>query len=354
MEAGQNVIFTNDVAAAVNDIIAGMCPTSVIIICDSNTRIYAVDRLVPELAVPVAAILEVLPGDSNKNLDSLVKLWTGFQEAKADRKSLIINIGGGMITDMGGFAASTFKRGMRFVNVPTTLLSAVDAAVGGKTGINFRGLKNEIGVFNEADAVIISTCFFNTLPLEEIKSGYAEMLKHGLIKGDDEIKSLLAADVEGISGEMMLPLLERSVNIKRHIVAADPHERGLRKALNLGHTPGHAFESHAMNSGHPVPHGYAVAWGCVVDLVLSHIMHGFPSALLHDVARYVRDNYGSPDITCRDYDTLLGYMRHDKKNEGGHINFTLLASPGDLRLDSMPDDDMIRTSLDIFCDLMGI
>lgn len=354
MEAGQNVIFTNDVAAALNGMVAEMRHTSVIVICDSNTRIHVVDPLLPQLTIAVDAILEVSPGDANKNIDSLIALWTGFQEANADRRSLVINIGGGMVTDMGGFAASTFKRGMRFINVPTTLLSAVDAAVGGKTGINFRGLKNEVGVFNEADAVIISTCFFASLPVEEIKSGYAEMIKHGLIKGGDELKSLLAADVEAISGEMMLPLLERSVDVKRQIVAADPHERGLRKALNLGHTPGHAFESHAMNSGRPVPHGYAVAWGCVVDLVLSHLMHGFPSAVLHDVARYVRDNYGSPDITCRDYDALLGYMRHDKKNVGGHINFTLLAGPGDLRLDSLPDDDMIRTSLDIFCDLMGI
>lgn len=351
----QQLYFTNDVAQQLDNLIVAQGNNRIFVIVDSNTSVLVLPRLLEQSKqLTDAQIITIKAGDTNKNLDAVAHVWKQLSDSGATRSSLVVNVGGGMVTDLGAFAAATFKRGVRFINVPTTLLAAVDASVGGKTGFNFNGLKNEIGLFKEADAVVISTCYFDTLPVEELKSGYAEMLKHGLIKGDEEIKSLLAADVEGISGEMMLPLLERSVNIKRHIVAADPHERGLRKALNLGHTPGHAFESHAMNSGHPVPHGYAVAWGCVVDLILSHIMHGFPSALLHDVARYVRDNYGSPDITCRDYDALLGYMRHDKKNEGGHINFTLLAAPGDLRLDSMPDDDTIKTSLDIFCDLMGI
>lgn len=243
---------------------------------------------------------------------------------------------------------------MRFVNVPTTLLSAVDAAVGGKTGINFGGYKNEIGVFNEADAVVISTRFFPTLPAEELKSGYAEMLKHGLLESEAEFRSLLASDPGELSADDLLRLLERSVEVKRRIVEADPTEKGLRKALNLGHTAGHAFESLAMRRGRPVPHGYAVAWGCVVELVLSHLCEGFPSADLHLFAGYVRRNYGAPSITCSDYAELLELMSHDKKNSRGHINFTLLRRPGELRLDVTPDEKEITAALDIFRDLSGI
>ena len=228
---------------------------------------------------------------------------------------MVINVGGGVVTDMGGFAAATFKRGIRFINVPTTLLGAVDAAVGGKTGINFNGYKNEVGAFAEAYAVIVSTCYFGTLPADELLSGYAEMLKHGLISNREVYDRLLAYDITDQSQlPALLPLLRESIEVKRAIVREDPTERGIRRALNLGHTAGHSFESAAMESGRPVPHGYAVAWGLVVELILSHLRLGFPSDELHRFAAYIHRHYGARSIDCTANPTLLRFMHHQKKN----------------------------------------
>ncbi len=350
----QEIIFTNSVGCELERVLSGF-PGKVFVICDENTLKEVVPLIAADSARVADASTIVTPvGDENKNIVSLAGIWDGLQNGGADRHSVVINIGGGVITDMGGFAAATFKRGVKFINVPTTLLSAVDAAVGGKTGINFNGFKNEIGVFKEADAVIISTCFFKTLPREEVKSGYAEMLKHGLLESPESLDRLLDYDISALNTDELLVMLEESVNVKRRVVTEDPFEKGIRKALNLGHTAGHAFESLALERKSPVPHGYAVAWGCVVELVLSHLALGFSSTLLHRVARFVRDTYGAPAIECRDYDKLLDYMRHDKKNSGGKINFTLLSAPGEIEINQYPGDDEIRNALDIFRDLMGI
>lgn len=350
----QDIIFTNSVGAELERILSGF-GGKVFVVCDDNTK----DKVLPLISaesprVAQAHVISTAPGDENKNINSLSKIWEELQRGGADRHSIVINIGGGVITDMGGFAAATFKRGLRFINLPTTLLSAVDAAVGGKTGVNFNRFKNEIGVFKEADAVVISTRFFETLPLEEVKSGYAEMLKHGLLESAVSLDKLLDYELDKLDVAHLLSLLEESVNVKRRVVEQDPFEKGIRKALNLGHTVGHAFESLALERNAPVPHGYAVAWGCVVELVLSHIILGFPSPVLHRVASFVRDNYGAPAIECRDYDKLLEYMRHDKKNSGGKINFTLLSAPGGIEINQYPESDDIVAAMDIFRDLMGI
>ncbi len=350
----QDVIFTNGVGLEVERILSGF-NGKIYVICDDNTKEKVVPLVAAESSlIASAGIISTSPGDENKNVKSLMKIWEELQNGGADRHSVVINIGGGVITDMGGFAAATFKRGVRFINLPTTLLSAVDAAVGGKTGINFNGFKNEVGAFKEADAVVISTRFFETLPLEEIKSGYAEMLKHGLLEGEDSLNKLLDYDLEKLDTVHLLSLLEESVNVKRRIVAEDPFEKGIRKALNLGHTVGHAFESLSLERKTPIPHGYAVAWGCVVELVLSHIKLGFPSITLHRVAQFVRDNYGDPNIECQDYERLLEYMRHDKKNSDGKINFTLLSAPGEIEINQCPTDDDIMAAMDIFRDMMGV
>lgn len=351
----QKLIFTNNVAEAVEASLATLSPSSVFIVTDSNVSSLVLPRLVaggPMLAA--APVIVTAPGDIHKNIDSLQAIWQALVEGGANRRTVVINIGGGVITDMGGFASATFKRGIRFINIPTTLLSAVDAAVGGKTGINFLGFKNEIGSFCNADAVIISTRFFDTLPQSELLSGYAEMIKHSLLAGPEHFDSILSFDILNPSSSL-LPLLEESVMIKKRIVTADPTEQGLRKALNLGHTPGHAFESWAMASGHPVPHGYAIAWGLVVDLVLSVMQLGFPSSQLQRLAAFVRDHYGAIGITCNDYPVLIDFMRHDKKNvDGTSIRFTLLAAPGEVKLDATATPEQITAALDIFRDLMGI
>lgn len=347
----QKIIYTNNIREAILSLVEEMRPASVHIVTDTN-----VARLVlPGLGLPYH-VIETPPGDTAKNLDALASIWSRLIEAGATRKSLIINIGGGVVTDMGGFAAATFKRGVRFINVPTTLLSAVDAAVGGKTGINFEGFKNEIGAFAPADAVVISTCTFATLPREELLSGYAEMLKHGLLSSADDYAELLDYDIVSADLDRLLPLLEKSVRVKERIVEEDPREQGIRRALNLGHTAGHAFESLAMERNFPVPHGYAVAWGMLVEMILSHLQEGYASAHLYRYAAYLKEHgYGVPSIGCKDYDTLIALMRHDKKNDTpDHINFTLLSSPGIPLIDRSASETDIARALDIFRDLLGI
>ena len=252
-----------------------------------------------------------------------------------------------MVTDLGGFAASTFKRGINYINIPTTLLSMVDASVGGKTGINFMGLKNEIGVFNNARTVILDTHFLKTLDAENILSGYAEMLKHGLISNEEMWAELMNFDLEQPDLGKLSGMVARSVAVKERIVTEDPTEKGIRKALNLGHTAGHAFESLALQRK-PVLHGYAVAWGLVCELYLSCVKTGFPTDKMRQTVSFIKEHYGKMDITCDDYPTLLELMTHDKKNVAGVINFTLLGGIGDIRINQTATKEEIYEALDFY------
>ena len=350
----QNILFTNNVSDAITSILKDKKFNRLFVITDSNTRQHVLPLLADNSFIAEAVNVNIEPGDIHKNLDSLASVWQQIGEAGGTRHSMVINLGGGVVTDLGGFAASTFKRGIPFINIPTTLLSAVDAAIGGKTGINFRGLKNEIGVFNEASDVIISTAFLATLPIEEVKSGYAEMLKHGLLKGQSTFDALLNYDITSGDPDHLLTLLQESVEIKADVVRQDPHEHGIRRALNLGHTAGHAFESYAMQRNAPIAHGYAVAWGLVIDAVLSHIVCHFDSKLIYRIADYVLKNYGAFHFTCDDYDALLELMRHDKKSQHGEINCTLLGAPGDIRIDCEIAPNTMKEAFDLYRDLMHI
>ena len=285
--------------------------------------------------------------DVHKDLQSLSHVWQQLGQGGATRHTLLINIGGGMVTDLGGFAASTFKRGINYINIPTTLLAMVDASVGGKTGINFGGLKNEIGVFNNASTVILDTQFLKTLDRENILSGYAEMLKHGLISNTEMWAELLNFDVEQPDLALLGEMVGRSVAVKERIVTEDPTEQGIRKALNLGHTVGHAFESFALQRK-PVLHGYAVAWGLICELYLSAIKMGFPTDKMHQTVRFIQEHYGKFSITCDDYPTLLELMTHDKKNVSGIINFTLLGGIGDIRINQTATKEEICEALDFY------
>lgn len=285
--------------------------------------------------------------DTHKTLDTLAKVWTEMGNGGGTRHSLLVNLGGGMVTDLGGFAASTFKRGIPYINVPTTLLSMVDASVGGKTGINFNGLKNEVGVFNNPTATFIATEFLRTLDHENILSGYAEMLKHGLISTNEHFAELLNFDLDDIDYSLLGDMVGRSVEIKEHIVEEDPLEHGIRKALNLGHTAGHAFESWALTRK-PCLHGYAVAWGLICELYLSCIKTQFPTDKMRQAVRFIKENYGILPITCDDYEELYNYMTHDKKNIAGSINFTLLGDVGDIRINQTASKEEIFEMLDFF------
>ena len=286
--------------------------------------------------------------DTHKNLDTLSQVWQALSNGGATRHSLMINLGGGMVTDLGGFAASTFKRGIDFINIPTTLLAMVDASVGGKTGINFGGLKNEIGVFSDSRFVIINTQFLDTLDHDNICSGYAEMLKHGLISDERTWAELVTFDLDTPDLSQLQRMVADSIKVKERIVEADPHEHGIRKALNLGHTMGHAFESFAMRRGTPILHGYAVAYGLISELYMSARKTAFPTDRMHQTVRFIRENYGTLNITCDDYPTLIELMRHDKKNTSGIINFTLLGNVGDIRINQTANEEEIKEALDFF------
>ena len=286
--------------------------------------------------------------DTHKNLYTLSQVWQALSNGGATRHSLMINLGGGMVTDLGGFAASTFKRGIDFINIPTTLLAMVDASVGGKTGINFGGLKNEIGVFSDSRFVIINTQFLDTLDHDNICSGYAEMLKHGLISDERTWAELVTFDLDNPDLSQLQRMVAESIKVKERIVEADPHEHGIRKALNLGHTMGHAFESFAMRRGTPILHGYAVAYGLISELYMSARKTAFPTDRMHQTVRFIRENYDTLNITCDDYPTLIELMHHDKKNTAGIINFTLLGNVGDIRINQTANEEEIKEALDFF------
>ena len=369
--------------------------TAAVADCEKDRLFILSEETTKALCLPVvegfgclkgAQIITIGATDTHKTLDSLSHVWEALGEGGATRHSLLINLGGGMVTDLGGFAASTFKRGINYINIPTTLLSMVDASVGGKTGINFRGLKNEIGVFNNAATVILDTQFLKTLDAENILSGYAEMLKHGLIDSESHWAELVSFDFERNSEERignseerivnseerignseerivnseerivnsenswwmeLQRMVEKSVNVKQRIVTEDPTEQGIRKALNLGHTAGHAFESFALKH-QPILHGYAVAYGLVCELYLSCIKTGFPTDKMHQTVNFIHEHYGKMSITCDDYPQLMELMTHDKKNVAGIINFTLLGGIGDIRINQTATKDEIYEALDFY------
>lgn len=324
--------------------------------CEHDKLFVLTDTTTQEMCLPVlqkfysmkeAKVITIPASDSHKDIESLMMVWKGLQEGGASRHSCMINLGGGMVTDLGGFAASTFKRGINFINIPTTLLAMVDASVGGKTGINFGGLKNEVGVFNDSKFVILDTEFLKTLDTENICSGYAEMLKHGLISTEAMWEELVSFDLANPDLKQLQRMVGDSVKVKERIVEQDPHEKGIRKALNLGHTFGHAFESWALKRK-PILHGYAVAFGLIPELYLSVAKTGFPTEKMRQTVTFIKENYGTLNITCDDYDELIELMHHDKKNQNGIINFTMLGAIGDIRINQTATTEEIKEALDFF------
>ena len=343
----QKVVIAEDLGLSLKEAMEVCERDKVFILMDETTAKCCLP--VVEAAVGLQDAKRIIIGatDTHKTLESLAHVWEELGTGGATRHSLLINIGGGMVTDLGGFAASTFKRGINYINIPTTLLAMVDASVGGKTGINFRGLKNEIGVFNNASTVILDTQFLKTLDAENICSGYAEMLKHGLISNEKMWAELMNFELEQPDLKQLSRMVADSVAVKERIVAEDPTEKGIRKALNLGHTVGHAFESFALKR-QPVLHGYAVAWGLICELYLSCIKTGFPTDKMHQTVRFIKEHYGMMTIVCDDYPTLLELMTHDKKNVAGTINFTLLGGIGDIRINQTATKEEICEALDFY------
>ena len=367
----QTIIISEQLEKVLSEAVARCKPDKIFVLTDETTHTLCQPLIAQVAAVQSAGNIVIGTTDTHKNLEALSHVWSELQRMGATRHSLLINLGGGMVTDLGGFAASTFKRGIHFINIPTTLLAMVDASVGGKTGINFGGLKNEIGVFQNADCVILDTLFLQTLDQENILSGYAEMLKHGLISTEAHWAKLLNFDIEQPDLKELALLVANSVQVKEGIVTEDPTEKGIRKALNLGHTIGHAFESLSLQRSltqrptsntplgqrtlategtqeHPILHGYAVAYGLVCELYLSTTKTNFPTDKMRQTVRFIFDHYGRMPITCDDYPTLLELMTHDKKNTGRDINFTLLGGIGDIRINQTATRQEIEEALDFY------
>lgn len=343
----QRVIISRHLKTELAKAIAECEHDRIFVLVDETTNKLCWSLVKDYLCLKDAQTIIIGATDRRKNLDTLVHVWESLQQGKATRHSLLINLGGGMVTDLGGFAASTYKRGINFINIPTTLLAMVDASVGGKTGINFGGLKNEIGVFNDAEFVLLDTNWLRTLDEANIRSGYAEMLKHGLIADDTMWAELINFNLAQPDLRQLASMLDKSVRIKERIVAEDPHEKGIRKALNLGHTFGHAFESWAMKR-QPILHGYAVAFGLIAELYLATTQTDFPTERMRQTVNFIRAYYGSLPITCNDYPELIELMHHDKKNRGNEINVTLLGGIGDIRIDQTITEEDIKEALDFF------
>ena len=344
----QDVIIADNLERCLAEAVGKVEHDRLFVLTDTTTKQLCWPVVQDYAIMKDAIMITIQPTDEAKTLETLATVWTSLQKGGATRHSLMINLGGGMVTDLGGFAASTFKRGMAYINIPTTLLSQVDASVGGKTGINFGGLKNEIGVFNCASSVILSSTFLRTLDTENMLSGYAEMLKHGLLSSKEHWAELLTFDITTPDYATLQNLVAKSVAIKEQIVKEDPTEKGIRKALNLGHTAGHAIESLALKEGRTILHGYAVAWGLLMELYLSARKCGFPAKEMHQMEAYIKEHYGKFLYECKHYETLYNFMSHDKKNQGGNINFTLLGGIGDIRINQTASQDEIEEMLDYY------
>lgn len=302
--------------------------SSLFVLVDTNTDTHCLNRFLEYCPVAPSTVLKMSAGEEFKNLNTCQDLWEELSAHGADRNSVLINLGGGVVTDLGGFVACTFKRGIAFYNIPTTLLAMVDASVGGKTGIDLGALKNQIGIIREPEEVIIDAVWLETLPYEELRSGFAEMLKHGLIANPSYWKAL--KNIRELSPKTLEQYIIPSVAEKEKVVREDPNERGRRKILNFGHTLGHAIESYFLTAPTKkrLLHGEAIAIGMVLEAYLSTVCTG----LSKESAREIKSTFGAffPKVALNNEDqkAILALLRHDKKNREGRINFVLLEKIG--------------------------
>ncbi len=316
----------------------------IVILVDENTFELCLPELISQ--VPMlgeADVIEIPAGEVNKSIENIAHIWESLTGLGLDRDTLLINLGGGMVSDMGGFAASTFKRGIRFINLPTSLLAMVDASVGGKTGFDFNGIKNHIGLFSNPDAVFISPTFLSTLPKRELLAGFAEMLKHALIADAvmwDRLKNL---NVENL--DELATLLPESISIKNSLVLADPFDKADRRKLNFGHTVGHAFESTFLDSDEPMLHGESVAVGMVCEAFLSVEKGLLGIEALKEIEQVVERYFKFPELTSEDEVFITAFIEQDKKNSNSTINASLLTGIGQCAVDVAITDEEIKKAL---------
>jgi len=337
--------------------------SNLFVLIDQHTQIFCLPTLKEELEFPFYMI-PIKAGEKYKNLNTSQYIWEALSELGADRDSILINLGGGVITDMGGFAAATFKRGMRFINIPTTLLGMVDAAIGGKTGVDFKGLKNQIGVFQNSIATLIDINFLDTLPKRELASGLAEVMKYGLISNPKVWEAIVELD----SDDLQIPsfLIKESVAIKSAIVEEDPKEKGIRKTLNFGHTLGHAIETYYLSKPkkQQLLHGEAIAMGMVLALHLSYQTQGLSLEKVNQfsiqilkfyskevkIMTKIRNKSTLPQIDHDNYYDIIELLKHDKKNHNGQVNFVLLSGEQIPKLDCHISIDEIAMATSYYND----
>ena len=322
------------------------------VLTDSHTKVHCLPIFTESIGNFSYYLLTLEAGEVTKNLTSVQFVWDFLLKHHATREAVLVNLGGGMITDLGGFAAATYMRGIRFVNIPTTLLAMVDASSGGKTGFDYKGVKNVIGTFTPPLATLIHLDFLRTLPAEDLLSGFAEMLKHALIASKGEWVNLLQLLQEELPHEQLVEalgstgVLQASIAIKEKVVAQDPHETGLRKILNFGHTVGHAIES-AVLEHNALPHGYCVLWGMVAEVYLSVVKLGCPREVLQQLTQIMLQYYGRPQCNCKQREQLIQRMYQDKKNSANRTpNFTLLRAVGEPEINQYVSEKDIDEALE--------
>lgn len=321
--------------------------SKIYVLVDENTSHYCLPRLSEVLNQHELNIIKILSGENHKTIQTVMRVWDYLGKTNADRKSILINLGGGVLTDMGGFIASTFKRGITFINIPTTLLAMVDASAGGKNGIDFEGLKNQIGTFNQPEMVLIEPEFLKTLDQRQILSGLAEMLKHGLIADKNHWKNLLT--LNQYNSETLTKYIKDSVHLKLKIVEEDPHEKGLRKILNFGHTFGHAIESEFLNRENSLLHGEAIVIGMLIEAIISHQLNLISEHELEEIWNGFTQIYGQQNkILDKDVQPILDWMIHDKKNIQNELRFSLLNRIGEANFDQIITKKQIIQAIEFY------
>ncbi len=343
------VYFDKECYTALNSYLEKENHSKVFILVDSNTHEYCLPSFMSNINKDYdIEIVEIEAGEIHKNIETCSGVWNVLSELGADRKSLLINLGGGVITDLGGFVACTFKRGINYINVPTSLLAMVDASVGGKTGVDLGNLKNMVGVISESEMVLIDTSYLETLPFEQMRSGLAEMFKHGLIQ--DKIYWQKMSDLSKFSTDDLNQLIYESVIIKNKIVIEDPTEQNIRKYLNFGHTLGHAIESfYLTNDDKPtLLHGEAIAIGMIMEAYISSELLSFTKKELQDISSILLQVFPKIDINPNDYKDIMNLLIYDKKNEKGNIYFVLLNTIGEAKYNCIVSDTLILKSFDYY------
>lgn len=339
---GYPIHFNENAYLELNKFLSENKYSNIFIFADSDTNEHCLPVFLPNLETDLTIeIVEFEPGEENKNIETCVELWKILTELKGDRKSLVINVGGGVVTDLGGFVASTFKRGIDFIHVPTTLLSMVDASVGGKNGVDLGNLKNQIGVINVPKMVLIDTQYLITLPQNQMRSGLAEMLKHGLIA--DRKYWNLFSDLNDLNTNDLDILIHQSVEIKNNIVSKDPTENGIRKALNFGHTLGHAIESYFLENENKITllHGEAIAVGMILEAYISFQKQLISETDYEEIKSVINSIFEKVIFEENDLNPILELLIHDKKNEFGTIQFALLDGIGNIKINQIVENELI-------------